>query len=210
MTTLTRWYDRGVDGAKWLHRQTGRPFRWLLTATALGRWIRRNTDPNGWSLIRLPLAVIISLLLYHHHEAWAIIVFGLALMTDRLDGEFARLDGRTSELGMKLDTLADGIMVVALLLGLGDRLPLLGPAWSGLHAGYIIVGLELVRLIGGSILSSEPNLSGKYKMVLVGLGIILALGGYGNAAGQVLMVGIFVSLYSMGRHVYDWRRHHRT
>src|SRR5439155_27210372 len=62
---------------------------------------------------------------------WALIVFGVAGITDALDGVIARRSGQNSTLGAWLDPMADKLLAVSTFvvltwpgLGLANRLPI--------------------------------------------------------------------------------------
>jgi cardiolipin synthase len=59
------------------------------------------------TLTRLPLAILFPYIA--HDRGWALVVYGLALLTDALDGTVARWTGTTSETGAFADGWADKI-----------------------------------------------------------------------------------------------------
>lgn len=200
--------------AAWLHDQVGRPFRWLILQSPARNWIQR-TDPNAWSFLRLPLSFIIAVLLQQGFDLPAAGVFFVALLTDRLDGELARATQRCSPLGERIDTLVDGAMMAGILLGLADRLPVVTAGVLAINLGLGLVLLEALRLIGGFVLGSlsqtvrersalEPNLSGKYKMAVVGLAVLLLLFKLSTLALVSFHLGLGLAMYSQARHLLDW------
>jgi cardiolipin synthase (CMP-forming) len=65
------------------------------------------------------------------HFGWALIVFGVAGLTDAFDGLLARRSGQKSNLGAWLDPMADKLLAVSTFvvltvpgLGLANRLPI--------------------------------------------------------------------------------------
>lgn len=196
------------------HDLAGRPFAWLILRSRISPWLRR-TEPNAWSLVRLPLALIICLLMIGRFDALAAVVFLLALLTDRLDGELARLTNQITPFGKALDTFVDATMMSAILLGLAARLPTVGTPIGSVQVVYVFVGLEAMRLIGGWLLQSvsqtpaerlalEPNLSGKYKMPVAGLGVLAGLAHWPAIAQVILGAAVVLSVSSLLRHVRDW------
>src|SRR3954471_13517407 len=67
--------------------------------------------PNTLTLGRLVLAVIVFTLIAHESFLPALVVFGLASLTDALDGYFARLLGQSTAVGRQLDPLVDKVIV---------------------------------------------------------------------------------------------------
>ncbi len=107
------------------------------------------TISNGLSLLRL----LGSFYLYYqtiHHRAWiALGVAILLIITDFLDGYFARLLNQVSELGKVLDPIADkvgiGLGVFALYLEYGL------PFW----VMALIIGRDIAIVLGSLVLMSR-------------------------------------------------------
>ncbi len=89
----------------------------LLTDIKLKHWFY---VPNLLSLMRLMLLVPIFLLLAHPGKSsnvYLLIVIGIAIISDWLDGFFARKLNQKSDLGRILDPLADKVIIVVGLAG---------------------------------------------------------------------------------------------
>jgi CDP-diacylglycerol--glycerol-3-phosphate 3-phosphatidyltransferase len=67
--------------------------------------------PNCLTLSRLVLGVIVFALIAYGRYTAALVVFGLAALTDALDGYFARLLNQATALGRQLDPLVDKVIV---------------------------------------------------------------------------------------------------
>lgn len=124
--------------------------------------------PNLLTLGRVAaIPMLVILLLFDSREAgfWAAAVFGLAAITDWLDGWLARKWEIVTVLGKFLDPLADKLIVMAALIML---IPLgRAPAW----AVFLILAREMVVTGLRSIASSEGIVIaasdlGKYKTIL--------------------------------------------
>lgn len=213
----SRWYmdvDRRIRWwAKRVHDLVGWPFQVVLFSPT-GRWIRRNTEPNHWTLLRFPMAILLAILLYLRQDAYAIGLYVLSVLTDRFDGEFARLDHKSTPFGTLLDTVADAVMQSAVLLSLIGRYPPILSNHTAWRLPLVVVILEVLRLIGGLILRSipkfaahtkalEPNMSGKFKMAALAFSVLAILSGAVTVAQQSLLIAICLSAYSMLRHLYD-------
>lgn len=123
--------------------------------------------PNILTLARIAaIPLLVILLLFDSREAgfWAAAVFGLAAITDWLDGWLARKWEVVTVLGKFLDPLADKLIVMAALIML---IPLgRVPAW----AVFLILAREMVVTGLRSIASSEGIVIaasdlGKYKTI---------------------------------------------
>jgi CDP-diacylglycerol--glycerol-3-phosphate 3-phosphatidyltransferase len=67
--------------------------------------------PNTLTISRLGLALIVFALIAHERFFAALVVFGVASLTDALDGYFARLLNQSTALGRQLDPLVDKVIV---------------------------------------------------------------------------------------------------
>lgn len=100
--------------------------------------------------------------------AWGGGLFMLAVLLDHVDGEFARMTGRTSRFGHYYDHVAAGVGCVALFagLGLGLRGGWLGPgAWvAGGVAAAAVAAVFVIRVLaeeaGGRAMVAQANLAG--------------------------------------------------
>jgi CDP-diacylglycerol--glycerol-3-phosphate 3-phosphatidyltransferase len=77
--------------------------------------------PNSLTLSRLALGAVAFGLISAGWFLGALVVFGLASITDALDGYFARLLNQTSALGRQLDPLVDKLVIAAILIDLVTR-----------------------------------------------------------------------------------------
>src|SRR5205814_2521374 len=100
-------------------------------------------------LILIPVFVALVLVSDGGHSWAAAIVFGVAGVTDQIDGWLARRWRVESEFGKYADPLADRLMIDAavLLLFIDDRLP-----WAALVA----IAARDLFLLGGARLVVQP------------------------------------------------------
>jgi CDP-diacylglycerol--glycerol-3-phosphate 3-phosphatidyltransferase len=130
--------------------------------------------PNALTIARLALIPVFVVLMVRagHRPSWpAGVAFGIAGITDQVDGFLARRWRVESQFGKIADPLADRLMIDAavILLAVYDRLP-----WVGLA---VIIGRDLL-LLAGSVL-------------LVPRGIDVEVNAVGKAATWVLYAAIF-------------------
>ncbi len=88
------------------------------------------TAANQLTLTRVLLTPAFVILTVYGHTGWALIVFGVAGLTDLFDGLIARTFGPRTDLGAWLDPMADKLLIVATVgvltlpgLGLVNTLP---------------------------------------------------------------------------------------
>jgi CDP-diacylglycerol--glycerol-3-phosphate 3-phosphatidyltransferase len=138
---------------------------------------RLHQLPNALTIARLGLIpVFIALMLSAEggHSWPAGIVFGVAGITDQIDGFLARRWHVESQFGRIFDPLADRLMIDAavILLFLADHMP-----WLGL---IVIVGRDLVLMAGYKAIAPQGyelnvNLLGKTATWLLYAGIAFLL-----------------------------------
>src|SRR5438034_11762471 len=101
--------------------------------------------PNALTVARLvliPIFVTLMLRAEGGHSWAAGIVFGVAGVTDQIDGFLARRWRVESDFGRIFDPLADRLMIDAavILLFIADHMP-----WAGL---VVIIGRDLLLMLG--------------------------------------------------------------
>ena len=123
--------------------------------------------PNSLSLLRLAcLPVIILCLSYEGRlgSFLAALFFGMAFVTDFLDGNFARRYGAVTVVGKLLDPLADKILVIVtmiMLIPIGRI-----PAWVVMLIvvrELAVTGLRSIAVAEGVVIQASSL--GKYKTV---------------------------------------------
>jgi phosphatidylglycerophosphate synthase len=108
--------------------------------------------PNTLTWLRIfaiPLVIVLFYLPHPWADPAAGLLFGLAGITDSLDGYLARKMGQTSRLGAFLDPVADKLIVaVALVLLVSKDMPLIiVPGLEGIDGGLATMRPETVTII---------------------------------------------------------------
>jgi len=123
--------------------------------------------PNSLTLFRVACIPVLVVLLFFPHKATsfvAALVFGLASISDLLDGFLARRRQLVTTFGKFLDPLADKLIVTAALIML---IPLgRAPAWMVVvivGRELAITGLRSMAVSEGRVISADEL--GKKKMV---------------------------------------------
>jgi CDP-diacylglycerol--glycerol-3-phosphate 3-phosphatidyltransferase len=133
--------------------------------------------PNALTALRIflvPLLVVVLLTRFEWHLYFGAAIYGLAVLTDFLDGFFARRRNQVTRLGIILDPLADKLLNAAALLSLVEMG--LAPAWVVmiiLAREIAVTGLRNVAA-GRGLLIRASGL-GKAKMVAQVTAILLLL-----------------------------------
>ena len=137
---------------------------------------------NGLTISRILMIVPFMISFRYHRLLPALIIFGLAALTDFFDGRIARKRGITS-FGKFVDSLADKLLVGAVLICFfGERLI---PGWMVL----IIIGRELV-------------VTGLRVLFIASQGAVIAANKWGKYKASSQMIVIFVSLILLVFHGY--------
>jgi CDP-diacylglycerol--glycerol-3-phosphate 3-phosphatidyltransferase len=148
-----------------------------LTAPGASTIVRALNLPNALTLLRIflvPLLVVVLLTRAEGHVYVGAGIFGLAVLTDYLDGYFARRRNEVTRLGILLDPLADKLLTAAAFLSLVEMG--LVPAWVVmivLARELAVTGLRNVAA-GRGVLIRASGL-GKAKMVAQVTAILLLL-----------------------------------
>ena len=123
--------------------------------------------PNALTLLRIflvPILVVVLLTRAGGGVYLGAAIFGLAVLTDYLDGYFARRRNQVTRLGILLDPLADKLLTAAAFLSLVEMG--LVPAWMVmiiLGRELAVTGLRNVAAGRGLLIPASPL--GKGKMV---------------------------------------------
>lgn len=133
--------------------------------------------PNALTVLRMflvPLLVVVLLTRFEGHVYLGAAIFGLAVLTDYLDGYFARRRNEVTRLGILLDPLADKLLTAAAFLSLVEMGVV--PAWVVM----IILARELAvtglrNLAAGRGVLIRASGLGKGKMVAQVTAILLLL-----------------------------------
>jgi CDP-diacylglycerol--glycerol-3-phosphate 3-phosphatidyltransferase len=128
---------------------------------------QKNNIPNTLSIIRLVLIPIVVICLSFNEELWSFLAaffFGLAAITDLLDGFYARRYKVVTPLGKFLDPLADKLLVSVTMIMLItlNRIP----AWIVIliiTREMAVTGLRSIAIAKGKIV--EVSSLGKYKTI---------------------------------------------
>jgi CDP-diacylglycerol---glycerol-3-phosphate 3-phosphatidyltransferase len=150
---------------------------------------------NGLTTLRILLIPVFVITLFHgdgQQPGWRImatVVFAVASITDRFDGEIARRRGLVTEFGKLADPIADKALVGAALIGLSVLGEL--PWWItvvmlGREAGVTMLRFWVIR--HGVIAASR---GGKVKTTLqtVAIGLyLLPLSGWPHVVAEIVML----------------------
>jgi CDP-diacylglycerol--glycerol-3-phosphate 3-phosphatidyltransferase len=143
--------------------------------------------PNALTVIRIvlvPLLVVVQLTKFEgravlgiHVEFVAAAIFGLASLTDWLDGYLARRRHQITWVGQVLDPIADKLLISATLVSLVQLD--LAPAWMAaviIGREFAVTGLRSLAFSRGLVMPASPL--GKLKMVSQIVAVLLLLLGW--------------------------------
>ena len=138
--------------------------------------------PNKLTLLRIilvPFFIIAMLVNFPFHYLVAGCIFGIASVTDTLDGKIARSRNLVTDFGKFADPLADKILVLTALVCF-LQVGLLGsfgaiPVIILLFREFAVSGIRLVAASSGKVVAA--NIWGKIKTVsqMVGISVIFAM-----------------------------------
>ena len=154
------------------------------------------TPANQLTLLRMLLIPAFVILVVYGHFGWALVVFGVAGITDALDGVIARRSGQTS-LGAWLDPMADKLLLVTTFvvltlpnLGLTNRLPIWLTVLIISRDVGIVLTVAIVNLATGPR-TFRPSMFGKVATGIYILTAVVALL-FNYLAFHSVLVDLFV------------------
>ena len=169
--------------------------------------------PNALTLVRfalVPLFVVLVLASDGGHSWPAAIVFGVAGVTDQVDGYLARRWRVESQFGKVADPLADRLMIDAavILLWHADRLP-----WIAL----VIPARDLLLLAGYRLVMERGyefavNLAGKVAtwLLYAALGFVMVTHEGDDWPLWIFWAGVALAAVAMAGYLVKARREVRT
>ncbi len=141
---------------------------------------------NALTFVRLLLVPVFAVLLLHdagRQDSWrvaATVVFAVASLTDRLDGELARRRGLITDVGKIVDPIADKALIGTALVGL---------SWLDQLSWWVTV-VVLVREVGVTVL----------RFVVIRHGVMPASrGGKLKTLLQAIAIGLYLLPAARGR-----------
>jgi cardiolipin synthase len=153
------------------------------------------TTANQLTLLRMLLIPGFVILVVYGYLGWALVVFGIAGLTDGLDGLIARRSGQKTVLGAWLDPMADKLLLVTTFvvltipgLGLANRLPIWLTVLVISRDVVIVLTVAIINLAMGPR-TFKPSMFGKV------------------ATGTYILTAVVAMLYNyQGYHsaVFDW------
>jgi CDP-diacylglycerol--glycerol-3-phosphate 3-phosphatidyltransferase len=147
--------------------------------------------PNALTLGRIflvPLLVVVLLTKFEGKELIGAAIFGLASITDWLDGYLARRRQQVTTLGQLLDPLADKLLITAALVSLVQTDAV--PAWMVaviLGREFAVTVLRSIAHARGVVIPASPL--GKFKMASQVTAILLLILGQHHLQ-QFFVLGI--------------------
>lgn len=173
--------------------------------------------PNALTAVRIflvPLLVVVLLTKFEGRLIFGIrkelvgaAIFGLASLTDWLDGYLARRRQEVTAFGQMMDPLADKLLITAALVSLVQMD--LASAWIV----AVILGRELAVTVLRSVahargMTLAASRLGKIKMVSQVIAILLLILGRDHVAGLVVLgqVGLWVAMLTAVASAVDYYR----
>ncbi|MBI5037799.1 MAG: CDP-alcohol phosphatidyltransferase family protein [Candidatus Kerfeldbacteria bacterium] len=162
------------------------------TAQRLPRWV----TPNGITILRIILVIPIYWLYTRGYIVSTLIVFGVALVTDVLDGVVARQRGHETTTGKLFDPAADKILIITVffIVALDRVADAIIYTLVGLELGLVILAIVISPLVQ-RFTQRKPRLgannAGKIKMTLESIAVALLL----ISSGQTITM---IATYLLG------------
>ena len=157
------------------------------------------TVANQLTILRIMLVPAFVLLLLNGHQAWALVTFIAAGVTDALDGLIARSAGQRTNLGAWLDPMADKLLLVTTFIVLTiPGIPMTNhlPLWLTvvvISRDVVIVGVvAIISLVMGPR-PFKPSIWGKSATAtFIATSVVVMY--YNVREEQSLLIDLFVWL----------------
>jgi len=152
--------------------------------------------PNTITIFRFLLVPPVVWYLLQGRFGMALILFGVAGLSDAIDGYLAKRYGWTSRLGALMDPLADKLLLVSAFITLGwlEMLPLWLVAVVILRDLMIVVGVTLYHFLVEKV-DGEPSLVSKLNTFTQILLVIAVM--FSRSVQQLPFLWMDVLLYSV-------------
>ena len=137
--------------------------------------IRIITLANGLSVLRAFLSLPIIYCLAINSIIWAMTFIFIAVLTDLLDGFFARRAHEVTTLGKVLDPAADSIVILSVILFITLDESRNFPFWFLVFyiVRYLAIALIAVYILNHYSTAFGSNILGKWTITMLTLSIIL-------------------------------------
>jgi cardiolipin synthase len=179
--------------------------------------VHNLTLANQLTILRIILIPVFVLLVVYGYLGWAVITFGVAGLTDALDGVIARRAGQRTSLGAWLDPMADKLLLVTTFVVLtlpGIDLTHHVPLWLTIlliSRDVVIVGVvAIVNLAVGPRTFRPTQLGKAATATYIVTGVVILLYNYLERRSIVVDLFVYLSLaltlLSSGDYVVKLRR----
>ena len=145
------------------------------------------------TLIRILLTPVFLIFMIRGYPGWAMLIFGVAAMTDGIDGFIARTRNQKTALGSVLDPLADKLLLTTAFVGMAFKHDQL--VWIIV----LIVSRDVILAIGalliyltGAKFEFKPNISGKITTFAQIVMVLIGLSGDGLNRPEILHTSPFI------------------
>ncbi len=154
------------------------------------------TPPNLVSLARLLMAPVILWVFEVRGRSAAVALFGVAMLTDWLDGYLARRLNMVTDAGRVLDPLADKVVVdaVAVVLAVRGEIPVWAAVLLVVRDVGIVAGAVALAGKGGAMPAS--NAIGKVAFTAIGLMVLVHLADWRVVEPVALWTGVAAAVIS--------------
>lgn len=159
---------------------------------------------NVLTVARLVLVPVLVWVLWNPQGAaawwWGFVIFGVAALTDKLDGYLARSRGLVTDFGKLADSIADKALVIAALVLLSMHALL--PWWVTILMIVRELGITLMRMAMVKREVMAAGGGGKLKMVLQVVFILVLLVPWwsfppAGAASAMVWVGVGIAILTL-------------
>ncbi len=153
----------------------------------------------------IPVFLVVAFRSKSEVNSDAIIIFGIAAISDFFDGLLARALGQYSRLGVLMDPLVDRLLVASGMV-VTWHFELL-PRWAiALVLAREVFMIFVSRYAISRKLKIEVNWIGRLSLWMIMIGVGLAMIDSSNVSDAIFIAGAFLSLVATAKYLMDGKR----
>ncbi|HDP70255.1 MAG TPA: CDP-diacylglycerol--glycerol-3-phosphate 3-phosphatidyltransferase [Actinobacteria bacterium] len=155
--------------------------------------------PNMLTILRLILIPFFAYFVFFGYNTVALCLFGMAALTDWLDGYVARSSSSVTSFGKHMDPLADRLLIMTalIILAIKNQLPLFVVMIITARDLFVMIGFQYMRLRYKEI---SVTYLGKTATAILMVSIILLIAGVSFGL-WLFYLGFLLYLISFGDYV---------
>lgn len=153
----------------------------------------RITLSNILTIARLTIAPLVFAAAAYGPRSLSLPLYALGLLTDFVDGKWARRTNTTSGFGRAMDSTADKALVGGAMMGLMTNGLLASPiVYSFFLREFVVFGLRAIRTVEGEAVAAISDALGRTRFLLMHAGVMTIMISNGKSPGHVAGIATLI------------------